>query len=463
MMKPIKKEKNFTAGPLIPQILLFSLPLIATSILQLLFNTADTVVVGRWGGDTPEASAASLAAVGSCSSLIMLLVNLFIGLSTGAGICVAHEIGAGHEEEVQKTVHTSVILALISGAFVTVLGLVAAKPLLSLMGTNETLLDEAALYMRAYFCGMPANMLYTFCAAMLRSKGETVRPLLFLSISGVVNVLLNLLLVIVFRCGAVGVGIATAVSQWVSCILIVIYMMRMSGLCRICLRELRIHKDKLGQIIRIGLPAGIQSSLFSIANVLIQSTINTFEPVVVAGNTAALNIEGYVYASQNAFYQAAPTFMAQNMGAGNYNRMKKVVLHCSWMVVAVGATLGGIVLLFAQPLLGIYAPGNQPVIDAGMTRLTVICLGYFFCGLMEVGCGCMRGIGKSILPTVVSLLGSCVLRIVWVYTVFQWSPTLTTLYIAFPMTWIITAMAHYILLAISMHRLHKQMKERVEI
>ncbi len=465
-MASLKKQKNFTTGALIPQILLFALPLIATSILQLLFNTADTVVVGRWGGDSAEARANSLAAVGSCASLINLLVNLFFGLSVGAGITVAHDIGAGQEDEARKTVHTSVILALISGAFVTVLGLVAARPMLSLMGTDPVLLDEASLYMRAYFCGMPANMLYNFCAAILRAKGETFRPLIFLSVAGVANILLNLLTVVGFGWGAVGVGTATAVSQWISCILIVIYMMRADDACKLRLNELRVHRDKLFRVLRIGLPAGLQSSLFSVSNVLVQSTINTFGPTVVAGNTAALNIEGYGYTTQNAFYQASLTFVAQNAGAGRIDRVKKVAWHCTWLVTAVGLTIGVLCFTFSHALLGIYAPGNEAVIAAGGTRMAVICIPYFLCGLMEVGGGCMRGLGKSALPTIVSLVGSCLLRIVWLYTVFAWIPVpegegdlfrLSILYLSYPVTWAITAAAHYICVFFEMRKLKRRM------
>ncbi len=472
IISTLKREKNLTSGPLIPQIFMFVLPLIATSVLQLLFNTADTVVVGRWGGDTPEASANSLAAVGSCSSLINLCVNLFIGISTGAGICCAHAIGAGHRDEVKKTVHTSVVFALIAGAVVTLIGMVGARPLLSLMGTDAVLLDEAVLYMRAYFCGMPAAMLYNYCAAILRSKGETVRPLIFLTVAGVVNVLLNLVTVIVFRWGAVGVGTATAVSQWVSCILVVIFMMRMDDDCRIELKQIKADRATVFNILRVGLPAGIQSSFFSISNVLIQSSINSFGPVVVAGSTAALNLEGYVYAAQNGFYHAVLPFMAQNAGAGKVDRMKKIGIYCSFLVLIVGAAIGCTVYLFSHPLLSIYAPGNEAVIAAGKVRLGIICLFYPLCGLMEVGSGCVRGLGKSILPTVVSLVGSCLLRVVWVYTVFAWIPTppgadeyfrLAVLFASYPVTWLITAAVHYCCAVVEMRKFRRQLESPMSV
>ncbi len=461
----MKKQTNLTQGSLIPQIILFSLPLIATSVLQLLFNTADTIVVGRWGGATPEACEASLAAVGSCSALINLCINLFLGLSVGAGICVAHDIGAQRHDEIQKTVHTSVVTAIAAGIIVTIFGLFASEQLLTLMGTDAAVLPEATKYIRAVFCGMPANMLYNYCASILRSKGDTVRPLIFLSTAGVINVLLNLFTVIVLGWGAMGVGVATAVSQWISCILIVIYMMRMDGPCRIVLSHLRVDREKLKRLLVIGLPAGLQSTLFSVSNVLIQSSVNSFGPTVVAGNTAGSNLDSYVYAAQNALYHAALTFVAQNAGAKQYKRMKHSILCCSFVVVAVGIAVSGLLYLLGEPLLRIYAPDNESVVQYGMTRLAVFCASYFLCGLMEVGCGAMRGLGKSILPMIVSLVGSCVFRIVWIYTVFQWLPVeetientlfrLTMLYVSYPVSWFVTAGVHFLTCFFAMRKYKK--------
>jgi len=335
-----RKARDFTEGALLPQLLMFALPLIATSVLQLLFNTADIIVVGRWGGATPEECETSLAAVGSCGSLINLLVNLFMGLSIGAGVCVAHGIGAKQYEDVKKVVHTSVVAAVAAGAVVTVLGITAARPLLVLMGTDAAVLDEAVLYMIAYFCGMPACMVYNYCAAILRSSGDTVRPLGFLSVAGVINVVLNLIMVLVFHLGAVGVGIATAVSQWVSCALIISFMMKTDGVCRLEIKSLRIDIAKLKRILALGLPAGIQSTLFAVSNVLIQSSINSFGKVFVAGNTAASNIEGYSYVIQNSMYQAAITFVGQNEGAKNYKRLVKCVFMCVSCVTVLGLFFG---------------------------------------------------------------------------------------------------------------------------
>lgn len=450
--------KSFTEGPLLSKIILFALPLIATAVLQLLFNTADTVVVGRWGGSTPEECETALAAVGSCGALTNLIVNLFLGLSVGAGVCVAHDIGAGDQEGVSRVVHTSVLASLISGAVVTVFGLCMARPLLALMGTDPAVLDQAVPYMCAYFCGMPANMLYNYCAAMLRSSGDTTRPLAFLSVAGIVNVVLNLIMVIVFGMGAVGVGIATAVSQWISCILIVCFMMRTDGPCHITLSKLHVDRIKLRKIVMIGLPAGIQSTLFSVSNVLIQSTVNSFGKVVVAGNTAGANLDGYIYATQNALYHTALTFVGQNVGARKHDRVKKSLLRCIAVVSVVGITVGMAMYLFGRPLLGLFAPGNTGAIEAGMTRLSIMATTYFLCGLMEVGCGTMRGLGKSLAPMFISLIGSCLFRIVWIYTVFPFSPTLKMLYISYPVSWSLTALTFFCFCAHYLSKLKKQWK-----
>ena len=448
-MSSLKKKKDFTQGSLIPQILLFTFPLMLTSVLHLLFNTADTIVVGNWGGDTPEECERALAAVGSCSSLITLFVNVFLGLSVGAGVCVAHDIGAKDDAGVQKTVHTAVVTALIAGTVVTVLGFLTTRPLLILMGTDESVLPEATKYITAYFCGMPANMLYNYCASVLRAKGDTVRPLIFLSVAGVANVAFNLFAVLVLRWGAMGVGAATAISQWISCILIVVYMMRMNDACKISLSHLRLDLKKFKRMILIGLPAGIQSALFSISNVLIQSSVNSFGPTIVAANTSASNLDAYVYTLQNALYHATMTFVAQNMGAGQYKRMKKSVLYCLLVVVAVGIVAGSALKLGGNYLLGIYSPGNPQVIEYGSVRLLVMCSTYFLCGVMEVGCASLRAIGKSFTSMIISLIGSCALRIIWIFTVFRWLPKedsventvfrLSMLYISYPITWIITS------------------------
>ena len=366
------------------------------------------------------------------------------------------------KEQVEKTVHTSVLASLICSVFVMVFGIVAARPLLILMGTEEAVLGQAVPYMIAYFCGIPANLLYNYCASMLRSTGDTVRPLAFLSVSGIVNVVLNLIMVLVFRLGALGVGIATAASHWISCALIVLFMMHTDGPCHLDLRKLRIDGGKLKKIIHIGLPAGLQGTLFSLSNVLIQSSVNSFGKAVVAGNSAASNLDGYVYTAQNALYQTALTFVGQHKGAQKYRRMKKCILWCVICVVTVGLSLGWGMYLIGRPLLEIYAPGNQSAIQAGLLRMGICTTTYFLCGLMEVGSGVMRGLGRSVTSMIVSLMGSCAIRIVWIYTIFAMFPTLTMLYISYPISWALTAATHFLFAFFALRREEKGVREAVQ-
>lgn len=458
-----KQVRDFTQGPLLSRIILFSLPLIATSILHLLFNTADTIVVGRWGGETPEECANALAAVGSCGALINLIINLFMGLSLGAGVCVAHAIGAKRYDDVEHVVHTSVVVAFIGGAIVTVFGYFMSKPLLLLMGTEASVLAEAVPYMQAYFMGMIANMIYNYCASMLRSTGDTVHPLIFLSVAGVVNVVLNLIMILVFHQGARGVGIATAVSQWVSCIMILIFMMRSKeNPCHLDLKRLRVNLKALRKIITIGIPAGIQSALFSVSNVTIQSSVNSLGSVVVAGNTASANLEGYIYATQNSIYNAALTFVGQNMGARRFDRIKKISVYCLGVVTVVGVVVSGTMALFGEQLIGLYAPGNHAVIEKGLIRFYICGLTHLLCGIMEVGCGCVRGMGKSIAPTLISLVGACLSRVVWVYTVFPLAPEhfrQQVLYYVYPISWGATAIVYFIVFYILLHNTKRRFEQ----
>lgn len=443
-MAKANRKQDLTTGALLPKIILFTLPLIATAVLQQLFNTADTVVVGRWGGDTAAEREIALAAVGSCGALTNLIVTLFFGLSVGAGVCVAHDIGAKHYDDVERVVHTSVLASLICGVFITAFGLCMARPLLTLMGTDPEVLDEAVPYMLAYFCGMPANILYNYCASMLRSSGDTTRPLVFLSVAGVVNVVLNLVMVLVFHTGALGVGIATAASHWVACVLIVRHMICTDGPCHFEFKKLRIHKDKLRKIILIGLPSGLQGVLFSFSNVIIQSSINSLGKVAVAGNTAASNIDSYIYTTQNALYHASITFVGQNVGARKFDRVRKSAILCSAVVTVVGVVVGAVAVFFGRSLLGIFTPDGGEVVEKGMIRLSIMGITYFLCGLMEVGSGALRGIGRSMESMVISLLGSCVSRIVWIYTVFAAIGTAESLYVSYPISWAATAAALFV-------------------
>ena len=437
-------KRQLTEGALLPQIIRFVLPMMAASVLQLLFNTADTIVVGRWGGDTQLECETALAAVGSCGHLIALLVNLFMGLSLGTGVCVAQAVGAKDYEDVEKTVHTSVLLGFLCGLALTVMGLFLAEPLLVLTGTESQVLGQAAPYMRAYFCGMPASLVYNYCAAALRATGDTTRPMFFLTAAGIANVLMNLAMVLVFKLGAVGVGIATATSHWVSAICIIVYMLRTDGLCRLELRKLKFRKDKILAILRIGLPAGVQSMMFNFANVIIQSSVNSLGQTVVAGNAAAANLNGYVYATQNTLYQAAMTFTGQNLGAEKYDRIRKSVILCAIVGSAVGILVGGGMYLFGEELLSLYAPGNPAVIEMGMKRMRIVGLTYFLCIVMEVGLGMLRGMGQSMLPTVSTFVGTILLRMGWVLVVFPLNPCQESLYWSFPFSWILTAVFNYI-------------------
>lgn len=433
-------EIDMCNGPLAGKLLHFALPLMLSGILQLLFNAADIIVVGRFAADGNTA----LAAVGSTGSLINLIVNLLIGLSVGASVVVSRANGARNQAAVDRAVHTAITVAAIGGVVVGIFGFCFASTFLGWMDTPANVLDAASLYVQIYFLGLPAMMLYNFGASILRAVGDTRRPLVYLSIAGVVNVILNLILVIGFHLDVAGVAIATTTSQLVSAVLVLRCLIKNTGSVRLNLRHLGIHRGELAQIARIGLPAGVQGSLFSISNVLIQSSINGFGEVVMAGNAAASNIEGFIYTSMNSFYQASMTFTSQNLGAGKMDRIRRVAWLSSLMVTITGVVLGVLAWIFGEQLLAIYRPGEAEVIAAGMIRLSYVGLPYFLCGLMEVMVGMLRGLGRSIMPMLVSLFGACGLRIIWIYTYFAYHKTIETLYISFPISWIITTAAHFV-------------------
>ncbi len=452
-----KYEMDMCNGSIVKKMLLFAVPLIFSSILQLLFNAADIVVVGRFDGDD------SLAAVGSTSSLINLLTNLFIGLSIGANVLVARYFGAKKEDELQETVHTAMTISLIGGVLLTVIGIVGAPVILEWMQTPPEVLSLAIIYMRVYFAGITATLVYNFGSSILRAVGDTKRPLYFLSIAGVVNIVLNLVFVIVFHWGVFGVGIATVISQVISATLVVRCLLKEQGGIRLDLKKLGIHKGKLGQIMQIGLPAGFQGMLFSLSNVVIQSSVNSFGNIVVAGNTAASNIEGFVYVGMNAFYQAAISFMGQNVGAGKYKRVNKILLSAEGCVIIIGFGMSMIVRLFAEPLLRIYTDSGDSalVVEAGLVRLNIICATYFLCGMMDVMVGALRGLGYSVAPMIVSLLGACAFRLLWIATIFRIEEfhTIETVYISYPISWSLTFLAHLVTFIFVRHRLKKKWGE----
>lgn len=446
-----KYEIDMCNGPLLKKILIFYFPLMLSGILQLLFNAADIVVVGRFAGNE------ALAAVGSTSSLINLLVNVFIGLSVGANVLVARYYGAGQKKELSEMVHTAIMTSLVSGCILVVLGCVLAGPALKLMGTPDDVIDQAVLYMRIYFVGMPAMMAYNFGAAILRAVGDTKRPLYYLTIAGVVNVVLNLLFVIKFSMGVAGVATATVISQMISAVLVLRCLMTIESDYRLNLKELKIVRDKLFKMIQIGIPAGLQGALFSISNVLIQSSVNSFGSVAMAGNTAGSNIEGFVYTAMNAFYQTAISFTGQNYGARKYKRIGKILLICQIMVILVGLALGNAAYLFGGTLLQLYSTDAE-VIQYGLLRLSFICTTYCLCGMMDVMVGALRGIGYSVMPMLVSLTGACLFRVVWIYTVFQQYRSLETLYISYPISWTLTFTVHLICFAVVYSKLLKKAK-----
>ena len=430
----MNKNQNMLQGPLLGSIIGYTIPIILTSVLQLLFNAADLVVVGRFCGSI------SVAAVGATGSITSLIVNLFIGLSVGAGVTVAHGVGSREDEVVHRTVHTALPMALVSGVILTVVGVTFSEDFLRMMGTPENVLELSALYMKIYFGGITFTMVYNFCASILRAVGDTKSPLVFLSIAGVVNVVLNLIFVIIFHMNVAGVALATTISQGVSAAAMVIVLMKRTDAARLSLKKMRFYKIQLMKMIRIGLPAGVQSSLFSISNVLIQSSVNSFGDVLMSGNAASQNIEGFLYVAMNSFHQTAVNFIGQNVGAKQYDRVKKTVWISLACVMIVGLAAGSLMCAFGESLLSIYITDSAEAISWGLVRLNIICRFYFICGLMDVSTGALRGMGASISPMIISVLGVCGIRIGWVMTIFQIPQfhTPQSLYISYIFSWTVT-------------------------
>ena len=449
----VRHEIDMTEGPILPKILAFSGPLILTGILQLLYNAADVIVVGNYAGHE------ALAAVSSTGSLINLLVNVFMGLSVGASVVIARYYGARDVISLRKAEHTAMTMALVMGVGVGIFGFLAARPMLQLMDSPEDVIDGAALYVRIYFLGMPANMLYNFGAGVLRAIGDTKRPMYYLIVAGMINVLLNLLLVIIFHLDVAGVAIATVASQVISAVLVLLCLFRSRSVIHLNLQECRIDRKSACEIIRIGLPAGLQGSLFSISNVLIQSSVNSFGSLVVAGNGVASNIEGFVYTSMNAQHQAAMTFASQNYGAGKADRVRKTLWCCLGSVTVIGLVMGLVFRLFGPQLMSLY--NSEPeVIANGLIRMDIIMPTYFLCGLMDVMVGELRGIGFSVMPMIVSLTGACLLRIVWILTVFAMDHSLTVLYLSYPVSWFVTFAIHFLCYQIAGRKRLRQLEEQ---
>lgn len=430
-------EIDMCHGPLLGKLFIFALPLMGSGILELMFNAADIIVVGRFTG------AEALAAVGATSTLITSLVNIFMGVAVGVNVLAAQYYGAGDRKNVEETVHTSILLGFFCGFCILVVGILFAENFLKMMSTPDDILGQAVLYMRIYFLGMPAFMVYNFGAALLRATGDTKRPLYFLFAAGALNVALNLLFVIAFQMGVAGVALATAISQTVSAALIIRCLRKEKGVCHLEFRKLHMQREKALRILKIGVPAGVQSGIFSISNLMVQSAVNSFGSIAVARITAASNIEGFVYTAMSAVYQTALSFISQNMGAKNYQRVSRILQLCLGIVAAIGLVIGNGTLLFGKELLGIYS-SNQEVVAYGLMRMEVVCTTYFLCGIMDVIVGSLRGMGYSFVPMMISLLGVCGFRIVWILTVFAWEHTLFALYISYPISWIITSVIQLI-------------------
>ena len=444
-------NRSMTAGPLLPNIILYTIPIILTSILQLLFNAADLIIVGRFCGSV------SVAAVGATGSITNLMVNFFVGLSVGAGVTVAHGLGSRANTVVHNTIHTALPLALVSGVLLTIVGVSFSGTFLRWMGTPDTVLPLSSLYMRIYFAGITFTMVYNFSAAILRAAGDTKSPLVYLSFAGVVNVVLNVVFVTVFHMNVAGVALATTISQAISAVLVVRALMKRTDACRLELKKMRFHMPQLSKMLRIGLPAGIQSSLFSISNVLIQSSINSFGDVFMSGNAAAGNIEGFIYVSLNAFHQTAVNFTGQNSGAHQHKRVSRTLWICLGCSAVVGLVFGSLAHTFGPSLLSLYITDSQEAIGYGMLRLSIICMTYWICGLMDVSTGALRGIGESFIPMVISVLGVCGIRIGWIYTIFQ-IPQFHTpqcLYISYPISWGITFLCQMVAFLL-VYRKHKR-------
>ncbi len=447
----MRKEKNYTIdmvnGPLLKNIFIFSVPLMFTNFLQMLFNAADTIVVGKFAGQQ------ALAAVGATGSIIFLLTAVFNGLGMGANVVIAKLMGSQEKEKVSQAVHTSLCIALFGGVFLAIAGQFFSRFMLNVMSTPQDIIGLSELYMRIYWIGMIFALIYNFSSAVLRSKGDTKRPLYFLTVSGILNVVLNLFFVIVLKLSVAGVALATMISQAVAAFLVLFVLMREKDETRFEFRKLRMNWGLALDIVKIGIPAGIQGMMFSISNVVIQSSINSFDSsVIVAGNSAAANVENFVYIGMMAFTQATITFTSQNVGAKNYQAIRKIVKVTLFLVIVSSTVLGVAVYLAGPLVLSLYT--NDPeVIDVGMTRLLYVATMLVLNGVLDVFVSSLRGMGYSTMPTILMVIGICGVRLLWLWTVFPAHRTLETIYLCFPISWIITS----VIMAILWHIAERKM------
>lgn len=445
-------KKNLTAdmttGPFFKKIILFSIPLIFTGLLQLVYNTADTVIVGRFAGKQ------ALAAVGSTGSLVALILNVFMGLAMGAGVVTAKYIGAGNMQKVKRCTHTAMLLSVVCGIAVGIIGFFVSGWMLQIMNVEAEILALSTLYLKIYFLGAPGMLIYNFGAAILRSHGDTQRPLYILFLSGIVNIVLNLILVIPVKLGVSGVAIATVVSQYISAALVVVCLLRTDSVIKIHLKELRIHKSELLEIVKIGVPAGIQNSMFSIANVIIQSSVNAFGENAMAGIAAGSNYDSYIYTCTNAFAQTTMTFTSQNVGAEKYENVSKIYGRCLLLTCVVAGGLSCIGYVLRSQIVGIFSDVPE-VIAIGAERMQLIMPFYITCSLQDVAAGQIRGLGRSTEPMLVSLIGTCGVRLLWIFVFLPMNRTLMNLFIAYPLSWAITFVAQAALYAVLKKKLMK--------
>ena len=437
-------------GTIMDKLISFSIPLMLSGILQLMFNAVDIVVVGRFSGSQ------ALAAVGSTTALINVFTNLFIGISLGANVLAARYYAAGKTKEMSETVHTAIALAQVSGVAMAVIGVVFARGALEIMGTPDDVIAKSTLYMQIYFCGMPFFMMYNYGAAILRAVGDTKRPLIFLIVSGVINAVLNLFLVIGFHLDVAGVGIATVISQLVSCILVLRCLHHTESSYQLHLAKLRIRSVYLKQIFEVGVPAGIQSTVINISNAMLQSSVNSFGSIAMAGYTASNNIFGFLYVSVNSFTQACMSFTSQNYGVKKLKRMDRVLIDCMILSVVVTLILGSSVYIFGPEFLHIYS-NQADVIKYGMEIFSYTTVTYFLCGLMDLFPGALRGMGYSTVPMILSIIGTVGVRIIWIYGLFPSHRSLTFLFLSYPVSWIATIIMQVICFWFVRKKIHRMM------
>ncbi len=447
-MKNNKYEIDMCNGTIMDKLISFALPLMISGMLQLMFNAVDIIVVGRFTGSQ------ALAAVGSTTALICTFTNLFIGVSLGANVLAARFYASGKTKEMSETVHTAILLALISGIAMSVIGILCARESLVLIATPDDIIGQAALYLRIYFLGMPFFMLYNYGAAILRAVGDTKRPLMYLIAAGTANAVLDLILVIIFKMGVAGVAIGTITSQFISCVLVIRCLCKTDAIYKLYISKLRIKKYYLIQILKVGLPAGIQSTVINFSNVLLQSSVNSFGEIAMAGYTAANNILGFLYVSVNSVTQACMSFTSQNYGVRKFKRMDKVLANCAILSIIVSVVIGGGSYLLGHQILGIYTK-QEDVIQCGMEILSISTIPYFLCGLMDMIPGSMRGVGYSAVPMILSIIGTVGTRLVWIYGVFPEHRSLYVLFMSYPVSWGLTIVMQAICLVFVRRKIRK--------